>query len=157
MIARVSTGRAGLDSQRLRADLASTDRDDAQALRERAELALWRVPPLESKGVSSARSASGAVRHALCSSGESQRRRAMNPTTKELKAELDKSVEMLKTLRGEIRVKLHLAGMEAKDRWNKLQPTLDAAEQAAKDATDASRQAVEQAVKSLKELRQSFH
>jgi hypothetical protein len=80
----------------------------------------------------------------------------MSQTTNELKAELDKSIEMLKTLRGEIRVKLHLAGMEAKDRWNKLQPTLDAAEQAAKDATDASKHAVEQAVKSLKELRQAM-
>jgi hypothetical protein len=80
----------------------------------------------------------------------------MSQTTKDLKAELDKSVELLKTLRGEIRVKLHLAGMEAKEHWNKLQPHLDAAEQAAKDATVASKQAVEQAVKSLKEIRESI-
>jgi hypothetical protein len=81
----------------------------------------------------------------------------MSQTTQELKAELDRSLAMLQTLRGEIRVKLHLAGMEAKDRWNKLQPTLDAAEQAAKNATEASKHALDEAVKTLRELRQSMH
>jgi hypothetical protein len=74
----------------------------------------------------------------------------MSQTTQELKTELEKSVALLKTLRGEVRVKLHLAGMDVKDRWEKLQPHLDAAEHAAKEASDASRAAVVEAVKTLK-------
>ncbi len=80
----------------------------------------------------------------------------MSQTTKDLKTELDKSIEILKTLRGEVRVKLHLAGMDAKDRWNKLQPQLDAVEHAAKEATEASKTAVLQAVKTLKEFGESL-
>ena len=69
---------------------------------------------------------------------------------KNLKAELEKSVSLLKTLRDEARVKLHLAGMDAKKKWNELEPHLDAVEDAAKHATEASRTAVVKGVESLK-------
>jgi hypothetical protein len=81
----------------------------------------------------------------------------MSQTTKDLKAELDKSVALLKTLRGEVGLKLHLAGMDAKDRWIKLQPNLDAVERAAKEVSDASHAAVVSALKTLKEFRESLH
>ncbi len=81
----------------------------------------------------------------------------MRDTTKELKAELDKSVALLRTLRDEIRVKAHLAGMNAKDQWRDLEPRLEAAvERAAKDVSEASRQAVADATEALKRFRSSI-
>ncbi len=46
----------------------------------------------------------------------------MGNITSELKSDLNKSLESLQTLRDEIRVRLHLAGMDAKDAWDKLEP-----------------------------------
>jgi hypothetical protein len=84
----------------------------------------------------------------------------MNQTTNraaaELKDEVKKGLEHLRTLRDEVRVRLHLAGMEAKQEWNKLEPHLLDVEQAAREASEASRRAVAEAVESLKKLRQSL-
>jgi hypothetical protein len=41
----------------------------------------------------------------------------------------------LRTLRDEVRVKLHLAGMDARDRWRELEPEVDAALAKIEDAT----------------------
>jgi len=80
----------------------------------------------------------------------------MSESTKDLKAELDKTVAHLKTLREEARVKVHLAGMEAKDRWNKLEPELDKVQDAAKEATDAAKHAATKGLNSLKEFLSSL-
>jgi hypothetical protein len=76
----------------------------------------------------------------------------MNQTTNraaaELKDEVKKGLEHLRTLRDEVRVRLHLAGMEAKQEWNKLEPHLLDVEQAAREVAEA--------VESLKKLRQSL-
>jgi hypothetical protein len=77
-------------------------------------------------------------------------------TTTDLKTEMKKSLELLRTLRDEVRVQLHLGGLEAKRRWDQLEPRLELVEKAAKDVTEASRTAVSEAVKSLKELRDSL-
>jgi hypothetical protein len=79
-----------------------------------------------------------------------------NRTAAELKEELKKGLEHLRTLRDEVRVRLHLAGMDARDEWNKLEPHLFDVEQAAHEATEASRRAVAEAVERLKKLRQSL-
>ena len=42
----------------------------------------------------------------------------------DLKAEMKRGVDLLKTLRDEIKVKLHLAGMDVRDQWAKLEPEL---------------------------------
>ena len=47
----------------------------------------------------------------------------------------DIRAEMEKTA-GEIRVKMHLAGMDAKDKWNELEPRLHEFEQRAERATE---------------------
>jgi hypothetical protein len=82
--------------------------------------------------------------------------RAMSQTANELKIEIQKSVALMKTLRDEVRVKLHLAGMEAKDRWNKLESNLVDIERAAQDASDASSRAVAEAVGAIKSFRDSL-
>jgi hypothetical protein len=81
----------------------------------------------------------------------------MSQTTDELKKDIEKSIAHMQTLRDEVRVKLHLAGMDAKDEWNKLEPHLADVERdverAAAELTEATRQAVADAVKRLTKLR----
>jgi hypothetical protein len=84
----------------------------------------------------------------------------MNHTTEqakeELKAELKKGLEHLQTLRDEIRVRLHLAGMNARAEWDKLEPRVLDVERAASQASVASKRAVVEAIDALKRLRQSL-
>ena len=77
-------------------------------------------------------------------------------TRAELKDELNKGLERLQALRDEVRVRLHLAGMDAKAEWNKLEPHLLDVEKAAQEATEASRQALSDAVDRLKKFRASL-
>jgi hypothetical protein len=76
----------------------------------------------------------------------------MSQTTTELKREIEKSLGLLRTLRDEVRVKLHLAGMDAKEEWRKLEPQIAEVERAATKFTDSTRAAVSDAVKRLSHL-----
>jgi hypothetical protein len=79
----------------------------------------------------------------------------MNQTTKDLKAELEKSAALLRTLRDEVRVQIHLSGMEAKDAWHKLEPGLEAAlERAAKDVSNGSHAALAELTEAHRKLRE---
>ena len=80
----------------------------------------------------------------------------MDKTTTELKKEIEKSLGLMRTLRDEVRVKLHLAGMQAKDEWNRIEPQLLEVERTAHDFTEATRTAVNEAVKRLSKLRSSI-
>jgi hypothetical protein len=82
---------------------------------------------------------------------------AMSQNTNDLKTEFKKSLALLQTLRDEVRVQIHLAGLDAKDRWNKLEPRMEAAaEKAAGEITEASRAVVDEAVGALKEFHASL-
>jgi hypothetical protein len=85
------------------------------------------------------------------------RTETMNQTTTDLKNELEKSLTLLRTLRDEVRVKLHLAGMDAKDQWKQLEPRLAEVEEVAAQVTEASRAAVVDAVTRLKKFRDSLN
>jgi lipid II:glycine glycyltransferase (peptidoglycan interpeptide bridge formation enzyme) len=74
----------------------------------------------------------------------------------DLKAEMKKGVDLLKTLRDEVKVKLHLAGMDAKDQWAKLEPELSKVERAADQATEASKKLLDETLKRLKSIRDSL-
>ncbi|WP_433928688.1 hypothetical protein AB3662_35030 [Sorangium cellulosum] len=80
----------------------------------------------------------------------------MSNITSDLKSDLTKSLESLQTLRDEIRVRLHLAGMEAKDAWGKLEPTLLDAEKLAEDVSETSRNALRDILDKVKEFRSSL-
>lgn len=71
----------------------------------------------------------------------------------ELKQDIEKSLEALRTLRDEVRVRLHLASMDVKDEWEKLEPRLLEVEQVAESFTEATSAAVTEAVTRLKRLR----
>lgn len=80
----------------------------------------------------------------------------MSQTTTELKTEIQKSLDLMRTLRDEVRVKLHLAGMDAKDEWQKLEPHLLDVERAADEFSEAAHKAVSDAVKRLSKLASSM-
>jgi hypothetical protein len=80
----------------------------------------------------------------------------MGDTTNDLKNEVKKNLAQLQTLRDEVRVRLHLANMELKDQWNKLEPHLLDVEKKAIDATEASRTMISDAVKKLEKFRASL-
>ena len=80
----------------------------------------------------------------------------MSDTTNELKSELKKGLSDLQTLRDEVRVRLHLASMDLKDQWNKLEPYLADVEQKAAEASEASRTLISEAKKRLEKFRASL-
>jgi len=84
----------------------------------------------------------------------------MSHNATEVKAELKKDIEQglghMRTLRDEVRVRLHLAGMDAKDEWNKLEPALLKVEDAASELTESTRTAVKEAVARLTKLKNSL-
>jgi hypothetical protein len=75
----------------------------------------------------------------------------MNPTTPN--NELKNPLETLRTLRDEIRVRIHLAGMEARDQWEKLDRD---AEHLAARTERASTNALDELIGQLKGLRDSL-
>jgi hypothetical protein len=79
-----------------------------------------------------------------------------NRSAAELKDDMKRGLEHLQALRDEVRVRLHLAGMQARDEWNKLEPHLLEVEHAAREVSEASRRAVAEAVESLKKIRDSL-
>ena len=85
----------------------------------------------------------------------------MNPIPSELKNDLKKSLELVSQLKDEIRVKMHLAGMDAKDQWNRLEPRIRDVEaeigRAAGDVSDASREALRDLITKMRTLRDRLH
>lgn len=72
-----------------------------------------------------------------------------------LRSTLESSMQELRTLRDEIRVRLNLAGKEARDRWEQhFEPWIDRLELQLRNATDATMEAVREAVE---RARTSFH
>ncbi len=79
----------------------------------------------------------------------------MGTTSQDLRKGIDDALTDLEQIADEIRVKLHLAGMDAADEWkNKLEPRLHAAREHARDATVASKAAIDETVKAVREFAQ---
>ncbi|MEW5853844.1 MAG: hypothetical protein AB2A00_34025 [Myxococcota bacterium] len=74
----------------------------------------------------------------------------------ELKRRTDEALNNMRRIRDEIRVDLHLASMDLKDRWTELEPRLAQAEKLAEEISDTSRKAVEEVVAKAKELRNAM-
>jgi hypothetical protein len=73
--------------------------------------------------------------------------------THHLKAEVEKNVEKLATLRDEVRLKLHLATLDAKTEWDeKLSPRVFEAEQMAKELTESSRSGLSELIDKLEDF-----
>ena len=77
-------------------------------------------------------------------------------TNTQLKADTAKLMADVQQIAGEVRVKIHLAGMELKDEWNKLEPTLLKVEDAASDFSESTKKAVTDAVEKLTKIKKSL-
>jgi hypothetical protein len=81
----------------------------------------------------------------------------MGKAITDLEASIEKALSELETVTDQIRVKLHLAGMDANVAWNeKLEPRLLEARGHAAEAKDASKHAIEDALKAFKEFAESL-
>jgi hypothetical protein len=81
---------------------------------------------------------------------------ASTKTVHEIEENLKKSFQLLKTLRDEIRVELHLGSMEAAQKWDSLEKQLASIQNFVRNATSESRQAVGSTVKTFKLLQGSL-
>ena len=73
--------------------------------------------------------------------------------TDHMKHEFDEQIAHLKTLRDEMRVKLHLASMDAKTAFTELEHQ---AEHLSREVNDASRHALSDITTKLKKLAETF-
>jgi hypothetical protein len=83
----------------------------------------------------------------------------MERTTEKLKKDLQDAVAGLRRMRDEMRVDLHLAGMDARDEWKKLEERFTHVEQAANaaagDVTERTKQTVDDLSKAFGKFRES--
>ena len=70
-----------------------------------------------------------------------------------IKHQIQKSLESLTTLRDEIRLQVHLASMDAKDGWARLEPEVEQATKMAEDATAISQKAIEDVLQKFRAFR----
>jgi transposase len=77
----------------------------------------------------------------------------MSQVSDELKKEAKKTIDLLKTMRDEIKVKLHLAGQEAKDRWQKIEPEI---EKAGNEVAKTSKATIDELVTRVKEFKKDL-
>lgn len=78
---------------------------------------------------------------------------SMKESMKDVRKSVNRGLDELEVIADEIRVRLHLGGMDAKDAWKKLEPRLAEAREHAKSASDASKKAFQDIVKSFEDLR----
>lgn len=71
----------------------------------------------------------------------------------EMKEALRDNLVTLRQLRDEIRLHVHLATMEARDQWGKLEPRFYEAQRLAEKRTEKSRKAIEEIVQSFRLMR----
>ncbi len=71
--------------------------------------------------------------------------------------QIEEALSELETVTDEIRVKLHLAGMDANDAWNKtLEPRLHEARDHARHAKDDAKIAIKDTLKAFKQFAASL-
>lgn len=76
--------------------------------------------------------------------------------TEEVRQQIRNAIERARTLRDEIRVDVHLAGLDARTKWQALEPKLADAERLAREVSETSRHAVEEIAKSFADFRASL-
>jgi hypothetical protein len=81
---------------------------------------------------------------------------ATNQAATDLKQAITDSLSLLRRLRDEIRVDIHLARMDAKDRWHELEPQFALAENVAHDISEASKRTVQATVEAFELLKASL-
>ncbi len=70
----------------------------------------------------------------------------------DLHLEIQKTLDRITALRDEVRVKLNLAGKDARDGWNRLEPKIEEAERTAEQTAKATLQTIQATAKKLEDL-----
>jgi hypothetical protein len=69
---------------------------------------------------------------------------------------MQENLEKLKSLRDQLRVDLHLAGMDAKDKLKEMEPLVKKAEHLVNDVSDTSRKAMAEIVQKVEAFAQAL-
>lgn len=73
---------------------------------------------------------------------------------KQIERNVNHGLTELRTLRDELRVQAHLAGLEAKTRWeNELEPRIDKVEKAGRELTEAAHLALQEVLAQMRQFR----
>lgn len=81
----------------------------------------------------------------------------MQAKTNDIRKEVDLALNDLEQVADEVRVKLHLAELDAKTAWNeKLEPRLYEARQHAREASAASKAAIDATMKAFRDFAQGL-
>jgi hypothetical protein len=81
---------------------------------------------------------------------------SLKETSSELKKHIENTVMLVKTLRDEIRLDVHLAGMETRDEWKWLESRYAEVEVLAHRITDASKERLEELVAAFRRFQASL-
>jgi hypothetical protein len=76
--------------------------------------------------------------------------------TEELEDHIEGQLQRLLTLRDEIRLELHLAGMEARKKWEALEPKVQETERFAREVSDVSRRALDEVLERYRDFRDAL-
>jgi hypothetical protein len=77
--------------------------------------------------------------------------------TNDVKSELERTAKALRELRDEVRLQMHLGGLEAKHEWSRLEPRLEATlERAAADISEATRRTLVEVTEAVRRLRDTL-
>ena len=79
-----------------------------------------------------------------------------NTNRNDVRRRVSDSIDELRRVRDQMRLEIHLARMEAKERWKTLEPRLHRAERFAKDVSQVSRRAMGEISSKLRDLRASL-
>lgn len=80
----------------------------------------------------------------------------MNSTSEALQTQIHQRLAKLQTLRDEIRVRIHLAGMDVKDAWDRIEPQIAGAEMMAAEASPAARSLLERVLQKTARVHESL-
>jgi hypothetical protein len=80
----------------------------------------------------------------------------MSDLANNVRKTVDEALTELEQVADEVRLRLHLGGMDAKDAWRKLEPQIEHARQHARDASDASSNTIHDVLDSLKKFKSSL-
>lgn len=81
----------------------------------------------------------------------------MSATSEALQVQIHQRLARLQTLRDEIRVRIHLAGGELKDAWDRLEPQIAGAEMMASfEASPAARVLIERVLQKTKRVHETL-
>jgi hypothetical protein len=80
----------------------------------------------------------------------------MSSTSEALQTQIHHRLAKLQTLRDEIRVRIHSAGLDVKDAWDRIEPQVASAELMATEASPAARSMLDRVLQKIARVHESL-